>query len=54
MHLRVHCSTIYNNQTWKQPKCPLTGEWYVYTEEWYIYEEDVHIYNGILPSHVNE
>ena len=27
MHHNVHCSTIYNRQTWNQPKCPLTDEW---------------------------
>ena len=27
MHSNVHCSTIYNSQTWKQPNCPLTDEW---------------------------
>ena len=32
----VHCSTIYNSQeTWKQPKCPLTDEWI--KRKWYIY-----------------
>ena len=24
---RVHCNTIYNTKTWKQPKGPLTDEW---------------------------
>ena len=37
--LNVHCSTIYHNKTWKQPKCPLTQEWikkmwYMYTTEY--------------------
>ena len=27
MHSYVHRSSIYNNQTWKQSKCPLTDEW---------------------------
>ena len=26
MHLNFHSSTIHNNMTWKQPKCPLTDE----------------------------
>ena len=31
---------MYNSQTWKQPKCPLTDEWikkmwYIYTVEYY-------------------
>ena len=26
MHSSVHCSTIYNTKTWKQPKCPWTDE----------------------------
>ena len=40
VHPSVHCSTIYNNKTWKQPKCPSTEEWikkmwYIYTMEYY-------------------
>ena len=40
MHLYVHCSTIHNSQTWKQPKCPLTDDWIrkmccLYTMEYY-------------------
>ena len=40
MHPNVHCNTIYNSQTWKQPKCPSTEEWikkmqYIYTMEYY-------------------
>ena len=36
----VHCSTIYNARTWKQPRCPLADEWikklwYIYTMEYY-------------------
>ena len=36
MHPYVHCNTIHKGMTWKQPKCPLTGEWikkmgYIYT-----------------------
>ena len=27
MHPSVHCSTVYNSQDWKQPKCPSTEEW---------------------------
>ena len=27
MHSNVHSSTIYNSQTWKQPKCSMTEEW---------------------------
>ena len=26
MYPNVHCSIIYNNQVWKQPKCPSTEE----------------------------
>ena len=33
-------------KTWKQPKCPLTGEW---INMWYIY-----IYNGIQLSYKNK
>jgi len=40
MNHNHHCSTIYNSQTWKQPKCPLTDEWikhmwYIYSVEYY-------------------
>ena len=40
MYHNVHCSTIYNSQDWKQPKCPSTDEWikklwYIYTIEYY-------------------
>ena len=40
MHPNVHCSTIYNSRTWKQPKCPSTEEWikkmwYIYTMKYY-------------------
>ena len=39
MHPSVHCSTIYNSQTWKQPKYPWTDEWikmwYIFTMEYY-------------------
>ena len=36
----VYSSSIYNSQTWKQPKCPLTDErikkmWHTYTMEYY-------------------
>ena len=27
MYPNIHSSTIHNNKTWKQPKCPLTDEW---------------------------
>ena len=30
----VHCITIYSSQDWKQPKCPLVGEWM--TKLWHI------------------
>ena len=41
MHSKVHCSTIYNSRTWKQPKHPSTEEWikkmwYIYTIEYYL------------------
>jgi len=35
MHPNVHCNTTYIAGTWKQSKCPLTEEWYIYTM-WYI------------------
>ena len=40
MHPNVHCHTIYNSKTWKQPKCPSAKEWikkmwYIYTMEYY-------------------
>ena len=40
MYPNVHCSTIYNSQSWKQPKSPSTDEWikklwYIYTMEYY-------------------
>ena len=40
MHLNVHCSTVYNSQERKQPKCTSTEEWikkqwYMYTMEYY-------------------
>ena len=35
MHSNVHCSTIHNRRTWKQPKCSSTEEWIKKT--WYIY-----------------
>ena len=36
----IHCSTVYNRQAWKKPKCPWTEEWvkrmcYIYTMEYY-------------------
>ena len=27
MYPNVHCSTIYNNKTWKQSRCLLTDNW---------------------------
>ena len=27
MYPNVDRSTVYNSQTWKQPRCPLTDEW---------------------------
>ena len=43
MHPNVHSSTIYNNQVWKQLKCPSVNEWiqklwYIYTMEFYAAE----------------
>ena len=40
MHPSVHCSSIYNNQDLKQPKCLSTDEWvkkmqYIYTMEYH-------------------
>ena len=40
MHPDVHSSTIYNSQTWKQPRCPSVDEWirnmwYISTTEYY-------------------
>ena len=40
MNPNVHCSTIYNSQVIKQPKCPSADEWlknmcYIYTMEYY-------------------
>ena len=37
----IHCSTLYNSQTWKQPKCPSTEVWikkmvYIYTVKYYL------------------
>ena len=37
----VHCSTVYNSQDMKQPRCPSADEWirklwYIYTMEYYI------------------
>ena len=36
----VHCSTVYNSQDMKQPRCPSADEWikkmwYIYTMEYY-------------------
>ena len=43
MHPNVLTSTIYNNQVWKQLKCPSVNEWiqklwYIYTMEFYAAE----------------
>ena len=40
MYHNVHCSTIYNSRTWKQPKCPSTDicikkMWHIYRMEYY-------------------
>ena len=40
MDHNVHCSSIYNSQDMKQPKCPSTDEWvkkmwHIYTMEYY-------------------
>ena len=40
MYPIVHCTTVYNTRTWKQPRFLLTDEWikklwYVYTMEYY-------------------
>ena len=34
MHPNVHCSTVYNSQEWKQPKCTSMQEWI--KKMWYI------------------
>ena len=31
----VHCSTVYNTRTWKQPRCPSADKWV--RKLWYIY-----------------
>ena len=43
MHPRVHSSTIYNSQVWRQSKCPSANEWMkklwcIYTMEFYTAE----------------
>ena len=35
MYPSVHRSTVYNSQTWKQPRCPSADKWI--RELWYIY-----------------
>ena len=35
MYHNVHCSSIYNTQGMKQPKCPSTDEWI--KKMWHIY-----------------
>ena len=40
MYPNIHCSTVYNTRTWKQPGCPSADEWirklwYIYTMEYY-------------------
>ena len=40
VHPNIHCSTVYNARTWKQPRCPSADElirklWYIYTMEYY-------------------
>ena len=44
LYPNVHCSTIYNTRTWKQPICPLMMD----------KEVAVHTYSGILLSHQDE
>ncbi|KAF6075104.1 hypothetical protein HJG60_009502 [Phyllostomus discolor] len=41
VHPYVHCSVIIIAKIWKQPKCPLVGEWI----------EMLHLYNEILLGH---
>ena len=41
VHPNVHRSTVYNSQTWKQPRCPSADKWirklwYIYTMEDYL------------------
>ena len=35
MYPSVHCSTVYNARTWKQPRCPSADKWI--RKLWYIY-----------------
>ena len=40
MYPNVHCSIFTIARTWKQPRCPSTGEWvkklwYIFTVEYY-------------------
>ena len=35
MYLNIHCNTIYNSQTWKQPRYSSRDEWI--KKLWYIY-----------------
>ena len=35
MHPNIHCITVYNSQTSKQPKCPLREDWI--KKVWYTY-----------------
>ena len=35
MNPNVHCSALYNNQGWKQPRYPFTEEWIKMM--WYVY-----------------
>ena len=40
MHCNVHCSTVYNSETWKQPRCLSTEKrikkmWYIHAMEYY-------------------
>ena len=37
MYPNVHCSTVYNSQAWKHPKCPSMEEWRKKVWETYIY-----------------
>ena len=36
VHTNVNCSIIHNGKRWKQPRCPLMGEWKKKT--WHIYK----------------
>ena len=48
MHPNVHCCTIYNSRTWKQPKCPSTEDWIKKT--WY--EHTIEYYSAIKMNEI--